>query len=189
MRELPPPLPAHRGHRLGDDEYTEDFRPRHTAIRNGDSWKLERLQHFEEYGDPSWEAMNRGDWDEALRVAGGRGEALRASAADADRRGSRFHRVRVVEEPLTPYVQWELHTLHQRARCGHRIRVLPAEAVAWAEADGLLPELVVLDDRTLYRVLYTATGAPEGALRYTDPEIVRPWAAFVAKAYAAQGRT
>ncbi len=48
-----PALPAHRGQRLGNEEYLADFRARDAAIRNGTSWKLERLQHFEEVGSPS----------------------------------------------------------------------------------------------------------------------------------------
>ncbi|MFI1090979.1 DUF6879 family protein [Streptomyces sp. NPDC020917] len=184
MPELPPDLLPGQGEWL-DDAYTGDFRARNSAIRNGNSWKLERLQHFEEPGNPSWEALGQGDWDEALRLMEDRADSLRKAAEDADRRGSRFHRVRIVEEPLTPYLQWELHSLHQRAQCGHRIRVLPAEALAVAEVRGPLPEIVVLDDRTLYRVVYDASGAFEGALRYSDPSIVRSWAEFIAAAYEA----
>jgi len=184
MPELPPDLVPTQGEWLDDDAYSGDFRDRNSAIRDGDSWKLERLQHFEEVGSPSRDALSRGDWNEALRLMEGRAGTLRKAAEDADRRGSRFHRVRIVEVPLTPYMQWELHSLHQRAQCGHRVRVLPAEALAGAEARGPLPEVVVLDDRTLYRVVYDASGAFEGALRYTDPSIVRPWAQFVAGAYA-----
>ncbi|WP_328915667.1 MULTISPECIES: DUF6879 family protein [unclassified Streptomyces] len=186
MRELhAPALPAGQGERLTSAEYRSDFRERNTAIRNGDSWKLERLQHFEEQGIPSRDALSRGDWQEALRLFEGREEDLREAARDADRRGSAFHRVRVVEEPLTPYVQWELHSLRQRAACGHRIRVLPVAAVVAAESVGMLPELTILDERTLYRVLYTDAGVPDGAIRHTDPAVVGPWAAYLRELYAA----
>lgn len=181
----PPALPASRGERLGDDEYSRDFRARRAAVRDGASWKLERLQHFEEQGSPSRDALARGDWQEALRLLEGRRERLREAALSDERRRAPFHRVRVVESPLTPYVQWELHSLRQRALCGHHIRVLPAPAVAAVETDGVLPEVVVLDDRTLYRVLYSAAGASEGALRFTDPGLVHGWTEFVRAAYRA----
>ncbi|MFC4035544.1 DUF6879 family protein [Streptomyces polygonati] len=181
----PPALPAEHGERLSDDDYSRDFRARRSAIRDGESWKLERLQHFEEVGSPSRDALARGDWEESLRLMEGRHEALREAALKDERHNSPFHRVRVVQEPLTPYVQWELHSLRQRARCGHRIRVLAAEAVAASETGGLLPELVVLDNRTLYRVLYDRTGVAEGAVRYTDPAIVTPWVAYLRDAWAA----
>ncbi|WP_328915656.1 MULTISPECIES: DUF6879 family protein [unclassified Streptomyces] len=186
MRELRPSvLPTERGERLTNAEYQRDFAERDAAIHNGDSWKLERLQHFEEQDDQSWDALLRGDWQEALRLNEDARGALREAALDDERRGSIFHRVRVVEEPLTPYVQWELHYLRMAAEYGQRVRVLPVAAVAAAETGGLLPELTILDERTLYRVLYTDAGVPDGAIRYTDPGVVGPWAAYVRELYAA----
>ena len=180
-----PGLPAGGGERLTRAEYGRDFGERDAAIRDGDSWKLERLQYFEEQGSPSFDALRRGDWQEALRIFEERHDDLREAALDDERRGSAFHRVRVVEEPLTPYVQWELHSLRQRAQYGQKVRVLPAAAVATSESGGLLPELTILDERTLYRVLYTPAGVPEGAVRYTDPGVVDPWVAYIKNLYAA----
>ncbi|WP_407287912.1 DUF6879 family protein [Streptomyces sp. BP-8] len=98
-----PALPATRGQRLANEEYLRDFRARDAAIRNGTSWKLERLQHFEEVGSPSRDALRRGDWATALRLFEEGRDTLRGIQADEEARGSSFHRVRVVEEPLTPY--------------------------------------------------------------------------------------
>ncbi|MES4900912.1 MULTISPECIES: DUF6879 family protein [unclassified Streptomyces] len=179
-----PALPVERGQRLGNEEYLRDFRARDAAIRNGDSWKLERLQHFEEVGVPSRDALRRGDWDMALRLLEEGRDNLRDIQADEEARGSVFHRVRVVEEPLKPYVQWELHSLRISAEYGERVRILPAGAIASAEADGLLPELTIQDGKVLFRVLYTDTGVPDGAIRFTDPDIVEPWAEYVREAYA-----
>jgi hypothetical protein len=174
---------AGRGRWLGPDAYRRDFRKRRAAVRNGDSWKLERRQHFEETGSPSRDALRRGDWPAALRLFEAERPAVRAAAVEEDRRGSAFHRLRVVEEPLTPYMQWELHWLALRAECGHRVRVLPAAAVAQSEKGGPLPELTLLDGRTLYRVLYDAPGATLGAIRYTDPATVVPWTAYLRHTY------
>ena len=180
-----PVLLQEQGERLTRDEYRRDFGERDAVLSNANSWKLERLQHFEETGSPSRDALRRGDWEEALRLIEERQPALREAALDERRRGSVFHRVRVVEEPLTPYLQWELTSLRQRAHHGQKIRVLPAEAVAVPETGGLLPELTILGERTLYRVLYTDAGVPEGAVRYTDPGIVSAWVAYVKGLYAA----
>lgn len=106
-----PALPEELGERLVRDAYRADFWSRHNAIRNGESWKLERLQHFEEVSDPSRDALRRGDWEEAVRLIEASRRTLRDASSDDERRGSALHRVRVVEEPLTPYVQWELHSL------------------------------------------------------------------------------
>lgn len=182
---MAPTLPDGTGRRLGPGDYRRDFRERREAIRNGDSWKLERRQHFEEAGSPSRDALRRGDWHEALLLFEAERAAVRAAAREEDERGSAFHRLRVVEEPLTPYMQWELHWLALRAECGHHVRVLPARVIERSEAGGLLPELTLLDGRTLYRVLYSASGATEGAIRYTHPDVVGPWTAYLRHAYEA----
>ncbi|MDX3854443.1 DUF6879 family protein [Streptomyces sp. AK02-01A] len=180
-----PALPVERGRRLENEEYLQDFRARDATIRNGNSWKLERLQHFEEVGSPSRDALRRGDWSMALRLFEEERDNLRGIQADEEARGSVFHRVRVVENPLTPYVQWELHSLRISAEHGERVRILPAEAVATAENDGPLPELTIQDDKVLFHVLYTDTGVPDGAIRFTDPAVVEPWTAYLRATYAA----
>ncbi|MFF7649539.1 DUF6879 family protein [Streptomyces sp. NPDC007983] len=186
MLDVQPPalLPAH-GRRLENEEYLKDFRKRDAEIRNGQSWKLERRQHFEEVGSPSRDALRRGDWEAALRLFEEARDSLRGIQADEEARGSVFHRVRVVEKPLTPYVQWELHSLRISAEYGERVRVLPADAVAAAETHGPLPELTIQDGKVLFHVLYTDTGVPDGAIRFTDPAIVEPWTAYVREAHAA----
>ncbi|MEV7682699.1 DUF6879 family protein [Streptomyces sp. NPDC088341] len=180
-----PALLVEQGERLLRDVYKRDFRERFAAIQDRDSWKLERRQHFEEQGSASRDALARGDWTEALRLVEERREDLLASAREDERRGSRFHRVRVVEKPLTPYLQWELYSLRQRAECGGRIRTVDVEVVAASEDDGLLPEVVVLGGHTLYEVLYTQAGVPCGAIRYTDTEIVGRWERYIKELYGA----
>ncbi|MFK0014710.1 DUF6879 family protein [Streptomyces sp. NPDC091027] len=182
---LAPELPDTQGERLAHADYKRDFRERRAAIRSGGAWKLERLQHFEETNDDSREALRRGDWAAALRLFEAERDALVQTARDDAARGVVFHRVRVVEMPLTPYVQWELNWLRLTAECGHSVRVLPASAVAVAEERAMLPELVVLDDRTLYRVLYTDHGRPAGAVRFTDTGTVRRWWEYLRELYEA----
>ncbi|MFE4911875.1 DUF6879 family protein [Streptomyces sp. NPDC056652] len=181
-----PPFPAEQGERLLRDAYKRDFWERYDAIRDRGSWKLERRQHFEEQGSASRDALTRGDWSEALRLIEERRADLLADAREDARRGSVFHRLRVVEEPLTPYVQWQLHSLRQRADVGgEKIRTIRAEAVAASETDGPLPEVVVLGGQTLYQVLYSESGVSEGAVRYTDAEIVGRWEGYLKELYGA----
>ncbi|MDT0342788.1 DUF6879 family protein [Streptomyces litchfieldiae] len=180
----PPALDPTRGVRLLRSVYRPDFRSRNAEIQNRDSWKFERRQHFEEQNDPSRDALTRGDWNEALRLLEEERDDIRqAVRADAGR-GSVFHRVRIVEEPLTPYVQWELHALRIQAECGRRIRVVRAERVSPLESGGPLPEVVVLGGATLYDIAYTDEGVPDGATRYEDPDVVQGWEAFIARLYA-----
>ncbi|MGW4379099.1 DUF6879 family protein [Kitasatospora sp. NPDC004531] len=169
------------GRRLGREEYRRDFRERDARIRGRDSWKLERRQYFEEQNSPSRDALRRGDWAGALRLLEERRGALEAIGREDEERGSFFHRVRVVERPLNAYLRWELYSLRMRAECGERIRIVHAEDLA--EDSGPLPEVVVLGGRTLYRVLYTEAGAPDGAIRWTDPELVAVWEGFIRSLY------
>lgn len=178
-----PDLDTAQGELLARPDYKRDFRRREAEIRNASSWKLERRQHFEEQGSASREAMRRGEWDEALRLMEERHDALVAEAREDARRGHVFHRVRVVEQPLTAYMQWELHSLRQQAEYGQRIRVVNARALSSVEERGALPEVVVLGSTTLYRVLYTDAGLPTGAVRYTDPEVVGRWGSYIKALY------
>ncbi|WP_329179082.1 DUF6879 family protein [Streptomyces sp. NBC_01477] len=185
MSELrAPALRAEDGERLALPDYRRDFRARRAVIRDGESWKLERLQHFEE-ANPRRDALRRGDWSEALRLFEAERTSVREAAQDDEKHGHSFRRLRVIEEPLTPYVQWELHWLHLRAECGYSTRVMPAEVIAASEAAGHVPEVVILDEKVLYQVLYTDTGVTRAAIRFTDPAVVAPWATFIRDAYTA----
>jgi hypothetical protein len=180
-----PALPTESGERLTHEAYKRVFWAVDAKIRNGHSWKLERRQHFLEHGNASRDALARGDWQEALRLLEAGRDKVRAVGQDDERRGNVFHRLRVVEEPLSPYLQWELHTLRLRAEYGEQIRVLPASVIAAAETDGLLPEVTLLDGHTLFQVLYGADGASYAAIRYADSEVVSGWLAYITQVYAA----
>lgn len=179
----PPALMTEPGERLVRADYKRDFKQRKAEIRGRSSWKLERRQHFEEQDVPSWEAMRRGDWEQSLRLLRGQGETFRTAARNDSRQTHAFHRVRVVEQPLTSYLQWEMHVLRHQAEYGRRIRVVPAECVADAERYGLLPEIVVLGGRTLYRVTYSDAGRHTGAELFTDPKLVRGWEHYLENLY------
>lgn len=135
-------------------------------------WKLERQQAFREPGYDSWEAFWRGDWDESLRLL----EAGRADMAEYHRKveqhGFVARRARVVEEPLSNYLQWELHALRVRDACGGPIRVTDAGRVHRYEEDGPLPEICTLGNQVMYQALYNDQGVLEAALKFTDPQLV-----------------
>jgi hypothetical protein len=160
------------GTRLPLGKYREEFRAAQWAIPGQESWKLERRQHFREPGFASWEAFARGDWDTALRLIEDEREYLTEFSAKAGQLGIVLYRVRVVEVPINPYLQWELHLLKLRAECGELIRVLTGDQVSAYEADGPLPEMVSLGSSALYHVLYDDAGELTGAVRVTDPSAV-----------------
>jgi hypothetical protein len=160
------------GTRLSIPDYLADFQATESTIFGQDSWKLERRQQFREPGFASWEAFSRGQWTEALRLIEARRESLTEFAAKAAENGMDLYRLRVVAEPIIPYLQWELHSLKVRAECGELIRVLPTAAVRGLEDDGELPEVLTLGSSTAYHILYDSTGELTGAVKVTDPQAV-----------------
>jgi hypothetical protein len=168
------------GVRLELAAYRSDFRLRRAEVPPGRAgWKFERRQHFEERSSPSWEAFTRGEWQEALRLTGERRHHWRNRAKEDLGRASPFHRVRVVEEPLTPYMQWELHALRVQGESGMPVRVVDGERLRLLEGAGPLPEVVVLGGQVLYEILYTDEGLLHGGVRYTDPGLIARWEKFI----------
>lgn len=170
------------GERLALAQYRADFAERQRAIRGRDSWKFERSQYFEEHHLGSDE-FHRGDRSAARRaIDEGRAEFANWVAQD-NANGTTFYRVRIVEEPLTPYLHWEMLLLRAQAECGNKIRVVHAEAIRHLEVDGVLPEVVTLGGQTLYEVIYTASGALDGGVRHVDQHKIEHWQTFTARLY------
>jgi hypothetical protein len=156
------------GEFLARPEYFEAYdRAFNSDIRRFD--KLERHQTFTERGSASWDAFMAGDWSGALRLI----EARRAQEEQAHRamvdRGLVFRRLRVAELPISPYLQWEMHSFRQRSELGAAIRVLDARHVSGLEEAGRLPEMVILGDAVMFGVIYDEELKGAGARRFTDP--------------------
>ena len=135
--------------------------------------KLERGQHFKERGFPSWEAFADGDWERALSLADERREDYAEELRRASRLGVTHRRLRVVEFPITPYVQWELFVLRVRVDVGDDIRVLDAREISNIERTRPVPEVVILGDAAMYEVVYDEDGNAAGANRYKDCSVIR----------------
>jgi hypothetical protein len=71
------PLDGAVGQRMDLPAYYADFKKNFSRTRK--FWKLERGQTFAEPGDPSWEAFDRGDWEEAMQLLENRGRSSRDS--------------------------------------------------------------------------------------------------------------
>lgn len=140
-------------------------------------WKLERAQEFYEPDVASWRAMMDGEWAHSLALA----EGMVTHVADYFRNHMPVNRVRVVEFPITPYLQWEMHLLDMRARAGSPCRVVPA---ARASAFDPMPELVIFSPGLMYEVLYDEYGGGRGGRRITDPGVVGPCLRAVQELFA-----
>lgn len=152
---------------LDPGDYFADFARYATGIQSAFT-KLESAQNRSEPGNPSWEALAAGRWDEALRAMNADGgDGLHALVAEGR---IVYLRVRVVTLPLTPYIRWELNLFQRRnAVLGEQIRVAVDEGPERLTA---LPELVLIDETVAFEVLYDGAGVNSGARRVIDPEVV-----------------
>ncbi|MEB3367292.1 DUF6879 family protein [Saccharopolyspora mangrovi] len=153
------------GERLTLDEYVRDFNERFWSPGNTGGWKLERRQTFRQPESASWSAFAEGDWERALQLIEDRRPEMRDYYRKIAEHGFEVHRLRVIEEPLSPYLIWELNSLRLRAEFGDWIRVLDADRLAALEEGGPLPELFVIGPDTVYEVLYDEDGIAVGATR------------------------
>ncbi|YCK36103.1 DUF6879 family protein [Actinomadura sp. ATCC 39365] len=140
-------------------------------------WKLERAQSFYEPDVASWRAMMDGDWTGSLSLA----EQMAPLVAGYFRHRMPVRRVRVVEFPVSAYLQWEMHLLDMRARAGSPCRVVPAARVAALEP---VPELVIFSPVLMYEVLYDEYGGGRGGRRITDPGVIGPCLRAVQELFA-----
>jgi hypothetical protein len=170
------------GIRLNSDEYLSDFWPYFENLHDV-FLKLERRQEFREPDEPSWRALDAGDWSEAIRLVDGRRDEIQAPVREVD--DFLLRRVRIAEKPYTPYLRWELYYLRLRAEAGEDIRVIDAAHIREREHSGPLPELVILDSVVMYEVLYDKKGDLEGARKILDRDAIKAARCYVEDLYAA----
>lgn len=165
------------GEVLSVAEYATEFYD-HLRRLEGVVWKLERAQYFHEPDAPSWVAMMNGDWDRSLALI------RETNFADDLPPRAELRRLRIVEMPPTPYLQWEIVLLAARTKAGERARALHAQSVRHLERHAPLPELVILNPTLMYEVLYDEIGAHVGARRITDGTLIDGCARVIAELYA-----
>jgi hypothetical protein len=148
-------------------------------------WKLERSQFFSEPDDdPSWQAFVAGDWGRALSAFEDDRASARAEAQEYARQGAELRRLRIVEHPVSPYLQWEMHWFKIIAEEGAVIRVLDAVKVCDLERSRPLPELVVTE-HALYQVSYDESWKAQGARRIDDLAVREKAIAEIAQLWSA----
>ncbi|MDA0565542.1 hypothetical protein LG943_14630 [Streptomonospora sp. S1-112] len=152
------------------DTYLADYRREYAG--GGVTWKLDRLQTLRKPGDPSWEAFAAGDWARARELTEKDRPRADAMAAKGGEAGTETRRIRVVEHPVSPYLQWEMQFLRMLAEAGQQIRVVAAAQVGRWEHERILPEVVAVADRALYLVRHDSSGKAFGAWRIGDRDVI-----------------
>ncbi|GHE29497.1 DUF6879 family protein [Streptomyces capitiformicae] len=165
-------FPSGVSERMDRPTYHADFRRVYeSGIRQLS--KLERGQNFKERGFASWEAFAVGEWDRAVSLIQEKRDGYAQQFREAARLNILGRRLRVVEFPVTPYVQWELFVLRLRVELGDNIKVLDARKISDIEKDHPVPEVVILGDVVMYEVCYDDDGNAAGANRFADRALIR----------------
>ena len=92
-------------------------------------------------------------------------------------------RVRAVEWPLEPYLQWELHLLQIRAEYGEQIHTVSLQQIQEFEDREPLPELLTVGLDTVYQLLYDRQGLIQGAIRFVGSELTALCVEFIKDLY------
>jgi hypothetical protein len=171
------------GERLELAAYNADFEKDLWSTSAPGFWKLERQQFFKEPGNASWEAFNKGDWQESMRIIEAGRSDMRKYYRKIEECGFVNRRVRVVEQPIIPYLQWELHILRMRDQYGGKVRVVTAEQIADFERDNPLPEIYTHGTTVMYQAVYGDDGVLESARRFTDRDLVARCQRFIQDLY------
>ena len=88
-------------------------------------------------------------------------------------------RVRVVEEPIIPYLQWEMQILRMRDQHGGTVRIVNGDQVADFEREAPLPEIYTLGTTVMYQAVYDDDGVLESARRFVDRDLVARCQRFI----------
>ncbi len=139
--------------------------------RSKEFLKLECRQHFVEPGNPSWDLFAVGDWAGALQAIDRVEDQLREYLSLLESGSLAARRLRIVQLPVSPYLQWELQLLARWCKRGEDVRVVIADAPESKELTEL-GELNILDERMCYEALYSDSGELTGAKKYTTTATV-----------------
>jgi hypothetical protein len=123
----PPQWAVKSGRRLGLDEFGTRFLE---AWSRTDSrfLKLECWQSYREREvNLSQAAHERGDIQEAQRLLRQESATERSLYEDVERKGIDYARIRLIQEPLTPYLEYELIAYRIRVKMGENIEVVRCE--------------------------------------------------------------
>lgn len=172
------------GEHLEPEAFHADFEEQFWATAAPGFWKLERQQHFQEPYNESWQAFAKGDWQQALRIIEAGRPAMRDYYRKVEEYGFVTRRVRVVEEPIIGYLQWEMQILRMRDEYGGTVRIVTGDQIADYEFDAPLPEIFTLGTTLMYQAFYDDDGVLASVRRFVDRELVVRCQRFIEDLFA-----
>lgn len=136
-------------------------------------FKLERLQTYEERGNPSYEAFEQGNWEEALRLAKQQAQEADPLTDFALQHGIQMVRVHILEPPISDYLWWEFHTYVGSALRGERILVASSSEVKDIDEAYQLSDFLLFDRSVSFVHDYANDGVLRGAWKTTDSNFLQ----------------
>lgn len=130
--------------------------------------KLECMQSYQEPGVPSFEALQRGDVDLAHRLISDHIAKEEEWFTSCLQKGVEQVRLRLVQVPLTRYLDWEFKTYQHTARWGQRIGICD---ITNNSQDSLLnqaSDFLIFDNSTVLAHDYSKEGLLKGAWLIDD---------------------
>ncbi|MEV7808598.1 DUF6879 family protein [Microbispora sp. NPDC088329] len=138
----PPQWVTKAGERLDLEEFGERFAAAWSSLERR-FLKVECWQSYHEPGrNRSQEAYYRGDADQAVNLLRKEAEADKPLYDDIRERGIEYARIRLVQEPLTIYLRYEMLAYRIRAEMGENIEVVPCDPVRSLPDDELFDFLL-----------------------------------------------
>ncbi|GII75728.1 hypothetical protein Sru01_07100 [Sphaerisporangium rufum] len=168
----PPQWAIRTGRPLTLDEFGQEFAAAWSRIGRR-FLKVECWQTYQELdGTRSQEAYRRGDVERALELLEQEAEADRPLYEDVRIRGLEYCRIRLVQEPLTPYLDYELLAYRIRAKLGEIIEIVRCAMTSSLPNDEFF-DFLLFDRRTALIHDYGDTGRQAGGWLIDDPAVLQ----------------
>lgn len=150
----------------------------HSATLKERFFKYERIQVYQEPGNKSWEAYNRGDLSAAWDKLGDFIAQDRDLFVAICQKDIPMVRVRAVELPLSHYLKWEFRSYPVTCRWGSRILIVDLtgkerDRELWNSSD-----FILFDRRSVLVHNYDRSGILQGGWVVEAPAAVQAYVAF-----------
>lgn len=181
---IPPQWATRTGRRLTLDEFGRQFSKAWSRIE----WRFLKLECWQAYqeldANKSQEAYRRGDLDQAMELLRKEAETDRRLYDDIRSRGIDYSRIRLVQEPLSPYLDYELVAYRVcpvtvRTVPAYRIRANVGEVIEVVRCDSTLSlpnedlfDFLLFDRHTALIHDYGDAGLQAGGWLTRDPEVL-----------------
>lgn len=169
----PSPKVVDRGTPLTLDQFQSEFQQAWSSLRSR-FLKVECWQSYQELAtNRSQEHYRKGDLGRARELLREEAEGDRPLYEDVSKRGLDFARIRVVKEPLTDYLRYELMSYQIRTEMGENVVVVTADPEVQLPNSELFDLLLFDRDVALVHDYGTAdVGSQTGGWLVRDPALI-----------------